>query len=104
MLNLSTAEIYSNLALPTSIDLIRPVRAFELRQRLRETILPLVHTEEITMDNLICLTRSRLRRVEVTVPPSRYHLRVLVATWILAVATAILAVSGPVALLVWLNA
>jgi hypothetical protein len=28
----------------------------------------------------------------------------LVATWILAVATAILAVSGPVALLVWLNA
>jgi hypothetical protein len=28
----------------------------------------------------------------------------LVATWILAVATALLAVSGPIALLVWLNA
>lgn len=29
---------------------------------------------------------------------------VLVATWVLAIATAILAVSGPVALLVWLSA
>ena len=33
-----------------------------------------------------------------------YDPRVLVATWILAIATAILAVSGPVALVAWLGA
>jgi hypothetical protein len=40
---------------------------------------------------------------QLTAPP-RYDVRMLVATWILAVATALLAVSGPIALLVWLNA
>jgi hypothetical protein len=33
---------------PTDIDLIRPVQAFELRQRPRSTFLPLVHTEVVT--------------------------------------------------------
>ena len=36
--------------------------------------------------------------------PGRYDARMLVATWILAVATAILALSGPVALFAWLSA
>jgi hypothetical protein len=35
---------------------------------------------------------------------SRYHCAMLIAAWILAVATAVLAISGPVALAVWIGA
>jgi hypothetical protein len=37
----------STATLPTDIDLIRPVQAFELRQRPRSTSVQLVHTEEV---------------------------------------------------------
>jgi hypothetical protein len=37
----------STATLPTGIDLIRPVQAFELLQRLRSTFMRLVHTEVI---------------------------------------------------------
>jgi hypothetical protein len=42
------AQQEGTATLPTDIDLIRPVQAFELRQRPRSTSMQLVHTEEVT--------------------------------------------------------
>jgi hypothetical protein len=43
---------------PTSSDLSRPAKAFDLRQRLLSTCVQLVHTEEVTGSIPVSPTRS----------------------------------------------